>query len=71
MFCYESELVFPTYVSDQKFKGSLDLLLLIDDDKSHYVYMKDFDRFMFHKTKKETKNGFGRVLYSVLVVKKY
>ena len=30
----------------------MDLLLLIDDDKSHYVYIKDFDRFMFHKTKK-------------------
>ena len=72
MFCYENELVFPIYVSDQKFKGSLDLLLLIDDDKSHYVYIKEFDRFiMFHKTKKETKNGFGRVLYSVLVVKMY
>ena len=58
MFCYESELVFPTYVSDQKFKGSLDLLLLIDDDKSHYVYIKDFDRFMFHKTKNKNKKYF-------------
>ena len=29
----------------------MDLLLLIDDDKSHYVYIKDFNRFMFHKTK--------------------
>ena len=43
----------------------MDLLLLIDNDKSHYVYIKDFDRFMFHKT----KNGFVRVVYSVLVVK--
>ena len=29
----------------------MDLLLLIDDDKSHYVYIKDFNRFMFHKMK--------------------
>ena len=29
----------------------MDLWLLIDDDKSHYVYIKYFDRFMFHKTK--------------------
>ena len=51
LFGYEDELVFPIYVSDQKFKDSMDLLLLIDDNKSHYVYIKDFDRFMFHKTK--------------------
>ena len=43
----------------------MDLLLLIDDDKSHYVYIKDFNRFMFHKT----KNGFVEAVYSVLVVK--
>ena len=30
----------------------MDLLLLIDDDKSHYVYIKDFDR-LFHKTKQK------------------
>ena len=51
LFGYEDELVFPIYVSDQKFKDSMDLLLLIDDNKSHYVYIKDFDRFMFPKTK--------------------
>ena len=36
----------------------MDLLLLIDDDKSNNVYIKDFDRFMFHKTNKETKKWF-------------
>ena len=35
------------------------------------VYIKDFDRFMFHKTKNKKKNGFVRVVYSVLVVKIY
>ena len=45
------------------------LLLLIDDDKSHYVCNKDFARFMFHKKKIKTKNGFVGVVYSVLVVK--
>ena len=52
---YENRLVFPIYVSDQKFEVSMDLLLLIDDDKSHYVYIKDFDIFMFHKTKNKNK----------------
>ena len=58
VFGYENELVFPIYVSDQKFEDSMDLLLLIDDDKSHYVYIKDFNRFMFHKTKNKNKKYF-------------
>ena len=55
VFGYENGLVFPIYVSDQKFEGSIDLLLVIDDDKSHYVYIKDFDRFLFHETKNKNK----------------
>ena len=38
----------------------MDLLLLIDDDKSHFVYIKDFDKFMFHKTKNKNKKWFCR-----------
>ena len=46
MFGYENGLVFPIYVSSQKFEDSMDLLLLIDGDRSHYVYIKDFNRFV-------------------------
>ena len=35
VFGYENRLVFPIWISDQKFKGSMDLLLLIDNDKPH------------------------------------
>ena len=56
VFGYENGLVFPIYVSDQKFEDSMDLLLLINNDKSHYVYIKDFDRFMFHQTKNKNKS---------------
>ena len=58
MFGYEDKLVFPIYVSNQKFQDSMDLLLLNDDDKSHYVYIKNFDRFMFHKTRNKKKKWF-------------
>ena len=57
VFGYGNRLVFPIYISDQKF-DSVDLLLLIDNDKSHYVYIKGFDRFMFHKTKNKNKKWF-------------
>ena len=57
-FCYENKLISPIYISDQEFENSMDLLLLIDENKSHYVYIKDFDRFMFHKTKSKNKKYF-------------
>ena len=60
MFGYENKLVFPVYISDQTFKSSIDLLLLINDDQSHYVYIKDFNTFMFHKTKNKNKKWFCR-----------
>ena len=50
VFGYQNEMVFPIYFSHQ---DSMDLLLLIDDNKSHYVHIKYFDRFMFHKIKKK------------------
>ena len=60
VFGYEKGLVFSIYNLDKKFENSMDLLLLIDDDKSHYLYIKDFDRFMFHKTKTKNKKWFSR-----------
>ena len=58
VFRYEDELIFPIFISEQKFEDSMDLLLLFEDDKSHYVYIKDFNTFMFHKTKNKNKRWF-------------
>ena len=59
VFSYENKLTFPIYFSDQKFENSMDLLLVIDDkNKSHCIYIKDFNRFMFHKTKNKNKKYF-------------
>ena len=55
MFFYENEMVFPINLSDKKFEDPMDLSLLIDDNKSHYVYIKNFNTFMFHKTKNKNK----------------
>ena len=56
MFCYENGLTYPIYVSGEKFSDCMDLLLIFDENKSHYVYIKDSNRFMFSKTK--NKNYF-------------
>ena len=58
VFCYENKLTFPICISDQKFENSTDLLLVTDENKSHYVYIKDFDRFTFRKTKNRNKKYF-------------
>ena len=42
------------------FEKSMDLLLIIHGDKSHYLYISDFNRFMFHKTRKKYKKYFGK-----------
>ena len=46
---------FSIYISDQKFENPMDFLQIFHGYKSHYVYIKDFDRFMFHKTKNKNK----------------
>ena len=49
VFCYESKMTFPIFISNQNFKNSMDLLLVTNENKSHYVYIRAFNRFMFHK----------------------
>ena len=58
LFGYENALVYPIFISKQTFEDSTDLSLLIEDDKSHYVYIKNFNTFMFHKTKSKNKKWF-------------
>ena len=55
VLCYENNLVYPVYVSNEKF---IDLLLIANKNKSHYVYIKDFNRFICSKTKCRTKKHF-------------
>ena len=65
VFSYENGLVYPIYVSDKKFEDSMNLLLLTNDDKFHYVYIKDLNRFMFHKIKNKNENWFFLKLFAM------
>ena len=58
VFCYENELTYLAYVSNKKFENCMDLILTTEEYKFHYVYIKDFDRFMCNKTKNENKKHF-------------
>ena len=37
VYCYENKPTFPIYISDQEFENSIDLLLVTNGNKSHYV----------------------------------
>ena len=58
MFCYENILVYPVHQSDLKFENRMDLLMITDANKSHYVYSKDCNKFMCNKTKCQNKKHF-------------
>ena len=48
VFCYENKLTYLIYISDQRFENSMDLLIISDKIKLHYVYIKDYNKFMFY-----------------------
>ena len=43
----------------------MDLLIIMDDSKSHYVYNKGIHRFMFLKTKNKKKKMLLQKLFAV------
>ena len=58
VFCYKNNLVYPVHIPDQKFEDHMDLLLTSDKNNSHYLYIKDVNRFICNKTKCRTKKHF-------------
>ena len=57
VFGYENK-VYPLYISKKSYNQTLNLLLITEKDKSHYVFIKNFNRLMFSKTKHKGKKHF-------------
>ena len=55
VYSYEDNTFYPIYVSKEKFNNTTDLLLMHFENKSHYVYIKDFDRLIFSESKNKNK----------------
>ena len=49
----------------------MNFLLVTNENKSHYGYTNDFDRFSFKKQRIKTKNTLARVARSALVLNMY
>ena len=58
VFSYEDKIVCPVYVSKKKYDDCMNLLMIHKDNKSHYVYIKDFNRLMFNASKHGNKKWF-------------
>ena len=58
MYCYENYLTYPVHIL-KRFEYCMDLLLINDENRLHYVSTKDFKKFMFNKTKHKNKKHFG------------
>ena len=54
--------MYPIYFSENKFKDNLELLLLTNNENSHYVYIRDFNKFIYDKTRNEKKSFYMNCL---------
>ena len=57
VFGYENK-VFLLYVSKKSNEQVINVLLLSNEEKSHYVFIKDFNRFVYSKTKHKDRKHF-------------
>ena len=70
VFCYENDLVYPVHLSDEKFYKCMYLLLITDENKSHYVCIKDLTDLCAIRQKIRITSTFADTVYNVFVMKK-
>ena len=58
VFGYEHGQPFPIHISKETFKDQMNLLLVTEDEKKHYVLIKDFNAFMYNQTKHKNEKLF-------------
>ena len=58
VFGYEKGQPFPIHISKENFEDQMNLLLITEDEKKHYVLIKNFNAFMYNQTKHKEKKHF-------------
>ena len=58
VFGYENGQPFPIHISKETFEDQMNLLLIIKDEKKHYVLIKDFNAFMYNQSKHKERKHF-------------
>ena len=60
VFSYDNGVIYPIYISNERFSDKMDLIQIFEEKKSNYKYTKDFNRLIFNKTKNKNKKHFCR-----------
>ena len=58
VFGYDDKQPYPIYISKEKFENHMELLLITNDENKHYVFIKDFNNFMYKQTKHKERKHF-------------
>ena len=58
VFSYEDKQPYPIYVSKEKYKDHINMLLITENENKHYVLIKDFTKFMYNQTKHKERKHF-------------
>ena len=70
VFGYENK-VYPLYISKKSYNETLNLLLITEKGKSHYVFIKDLNRLIFSEQNIKTKNTIACLVCKALLQKKH
>ena len=58
VFGYEDQQPYPIYISKEKYEDCMNLLLITENEKKHYVLIKDFNKLMYNQTKHKERKHF-------------
>ena len=58
VFGYEKGQPFPIHISKETFEDQMNLLLITEDEKKHYILIKDFNAFMYNQSKHKERKHF-------------
>ena len=58
VFGYEKGQPFPIHISKETSEDQMNLLLITEDEKKHYVLIKDFNAFMYNQSKHKERKHF-------------
>ena len=58
VFGYENRQPFPIHISKETFEDQMNILLITEDEKKHYVLIKDFNAFMYNQSKHKERKHF-------------
>ena len=58
VFGYENEQPYSIHISKEMFEDQMNLLLITEDKKKHYIPIKDFDKFMYNQSRHKERKHF-------------